>query len=173
MGKRRRKHAGGLFDRPEGLIAGAAVAVFFLWYAFTASTKPHEMIVGAAATVLAVLFFANVLRTATLNLDLHARDLVQLWRIPWYILSGCWEITWILLKDLAGKPAASYYRDCGFKTSRQNPKLVGRTVLAIAYTTTAPNFIVIGVDVSQSLMVFHQLERSTIPKMTQALGAQP
>ena len=161
-----------MFDRPGRLLAGASVAVF-LWRVFTDSPSWHELAVGFVATTLTVLFFANMLRTETLNLELRARDLAQLWRIPWYILSGCWEITWLLLKDLAGKPAGSYYRACGFKTSRRNPTLIGRTALAVAYTTTAPNFIVIGVDPEHSLMLFHQIERSTVPKMAQALGAQP
>ncbi len=172
MSKARGQHAGGMFDRPGRLLTVAAIAVLALWRMFTDSPSWHELAVGIVATALTVLFFANVLRTETLNLELRGRDLLQLWRIPWYILSGCWEITWLLLKDLAGKPAGSFYRDCGFKTSRRDPTLVGRTALAVAYTTTAPNFIVIGVDPEQSLMLFHQLERSTVPKMTQALGAQ-
>lgn len=172
MSKARGQHAGGLFERPGQLLTGAAVLVYGLWYTFTASSKAHELLVGAAATALSVAFLAQMLRTETLNMELRGRDLVQLWRIPWYILSGCWEITWLLLKDLAGKRAGSYYRDCGFEASRHNPTLIGRSALAVAYTTTAPNFIVIGIDPKQSLMVFHQLDRSTIPKMTKALGAK-
>jgi hypothetical protein len=37
----------------------------------------------------------------------------------------------------------------------------------------APNFIVIGIDFHQSRMLFHQLRRSSVPKMTKSLGAQP
>jgi hypothetical protein len=44
--------------------------------------------------------------------------------------------------------------------------------LATIYTTVAPNFIVIGIDPELSRMLFHQLERSSVPKMTGALGAQ-
>jgi hypothetical protein len=40
------------------------------------------------------------------------------------------------------------------------------------YTTTAPNFIVIGIDPDLSRMLFHQIERSSVPKMTRELGAQ-
>ncbi len=172
MSKTRAKHAGGMFDRSGRLLTGAALVVLSLWRIFTDSPNWHELAVGVIATGLTVWFFANILRTETLNLELRGRDLIQLWRIPWYIVSGCWEITSLLLKDLAGKPAGSFYRDCGFRTSRHDPTLVGRTALAVAYTTTAPNFIVIGVDPEQSLMIFHQLDRSTVPKMTQALGAQ-
>jgi hypothetical protein len=80
----------------------------------------------------------------------------------------------ILVKDLLGvKRAESFYRVSGFKTSKSNPLLVARRVLATFYTTMAPNFIVIGIDFRQSRMLFHQLQRSSVPQMTKALGAQP
>jgi hypothetical protein len=89
-------------------------------------------------------------------------------------LSGLYEIIAILLKDLLGvKKADSFYRVSGFKTSKSNPSLVARRILATFYTTMAPNFIVIGIDFHQSRMLFHQLRRSSVPKMTKSLGAQP
>ena len=89
-------------------------------------------------------------------------------------MSGVYEVAIILSKDLCGvKAAESFYRVSGFKTSKSDPQLIARRVLATAYTTTAPNFIVIGIDYNQSRMLFHQLERSIVPKMTKELGAQP
>ena len=80
----------------------------------------------------------------------------------------------ILTKDLLGiKRTDSFYRASGFKTSKSDPRLVGRRILATFYTTMAPNFIVIGIDFRRSRMLFHQLERSSVPRMTKALGAQP
>lgn len=162
-----------MFDRPGRLITGAACAVFFLWWAFTASHKLHEMLVGLIATALTAAFFANVLRTETLNLELRARDLAQCWRLPKEILHDCWVLTVVLWKDLfGGQPAGSFYRACGFKTSRRDPLLIGRTALAVAYTTMSPNMLVIGVDPDQSLMLFHQLQRDKVSEMTRQLGAQ-
>jgi hypothetical protein len=89
-------------------------------------------------------------------------------------LSKDFEIIVILLKDLLGiRRAGSFYRVCGFKTSKSDPQLVARRILATFYTTMAPNFIVIGIDFRQSRMLFHQLERSSVSQMTKALGAQP
>jgi hypothetical protein len=80
----------------------------------------------------------------------------------------------ILAKDLLGfKKADSLFRVTGFKRAKTNPLSVARRVLATAYTTVAPNFIIIGIDPDRNRMLFHQLERSSVPKMTQALGAQP
>lgn len=144
-----------------------------LWIVFVGGTRIDEMIVGAGAIMLCGAFLYLVWRTETLKIDLKMVDLAQGWRVPWYILTSSYEIIAIFVKDLSGaKKSQSLFRVSGFKTSPTNPQLIARRVLAIFYTTMAPNFIVIGVDPRQNRMLFHQLKRSSIPKMTQALGAR-
>jgi hypothetical protein len=158
---------------PSGLMSmllAVCLAVGWVW--LVAGTHLHEMIVGALVVVPATLFLRTVKKTRT-AIRLEWKDIAQGWRIPWYMVSGIWEITVLLFKDLSYlHRAGSYYRVCGFKSSKRDPKIVGRGVLATVYTTTAPNFIVIGIDPELSRMLFHQIERSSVPKMTQALGAQ-
>ncbi len=173
MSKARAQHAGGLFDRPGRLLTGAAVVVLALWRMFTDSPSWHELAVGVIATTLTVLLFANMLRTETFNLELRARDLALCWRLPAEILKDCWVVTMVLFKDLFGiERADSYYRDCGFRTSRRDPVLGGTRGLAVTYATMSPNMIVIGIDPAQSLMLFHQIKRDDVSAMTRALGAQ-
>lgn len=150
-----------------------AVSSPLLWITLVATLKVHEILVGLVCAVGTTVFTFSVCHLSNTNLELRIRDIVQAWRIPWYIVSGVFEITLVLFKDLFGvAPARSLYRVCGFDTSAHDPVREARTVLAIAYTTTAPNFIVIGVDAAQSRMLFHQIESSTVPKMTKALGAK-
>jgi multisubunit Na+/H+ antiporter MnhE subunit len=144
-----------------------------LWVLFVGGTKPHEMIVGCVVLALSAAFMFRVGETESLNLDFRMVDLLTCWRIPWYILSDGYTILLVLLKDLAGKRAGSFYRFCGFKTSGHDPRLVARGVLATGYTTVTPNSIVIGIDVAQSRMLFHQLQRSEVSRMAKELGAQP
>jgi hypothetical protein len=145
-----------------------------LWILRVGSTRRHEVWVGGAVLLLSAAFLYKTWQTETLKLDLRSRDLAQGWRIPWYIASGVWEMIAILVKDLFGfTPAGSFYRVSGFRKARSGPRFAARRVLATAFTTIAPNFIVIGIDPQQDRMLFHQLERSSVPKMTQALGAQP
>jgi hypothetical protein len=152
----------------------AVLSMAIEWILLVAGLRRDEMIVGALSVVTAGIFLYIVYRAERRRLQLELRDLAACWRIPWYIVSGSWEIIWILVKDLFGiKRANSFYRVSGFRTSKDDALLVARRVLATAYTTTAPNFIVIGIDYAQSRMLFHQLERSSVPKMTQELGAQP
>jgi hypothetical protein len=152
----------------------AVLLMAVLWIVMVGDTSRHEMWVGGAVVLLSAAFLYKTWQTETLKLDLRARDLAQGWRIPWYIASGVWEMILILVKDLFGRtPAGSFYRVSVFRKARSGPRFAARRVLATAFTTTAPNFIVIGIDSQQDRMLFHQLERSSVPKLTQALGAQP
>jgi hypothetical protein len=157
-----------------GFCALSAVSMALLWILFVGGTRRNEMIVGAGVLLLSGAFLFLLAYKEPLSLQLRWTDLATCWRIPWYIVSGVYEIVVILMKDLFGvKRADSFYRVSGFKTGKHDPRLIARRVLATAYTTTAPNFIVIGIDYAQSRMLFHQLERSSVPKMTKELGAQP
>lgn len=157
-----------------GLVALFLLLVTALWILFVGGTRGNEMILGAGVFFLSGVFLYQIWRIETLHLEVQWKDFAQGWRVPWYVVSGAYEITWILVKDLLRvKRADSFYRVSGFKTSKSDPHLIARRVFATFYTTMAPNFIVIGVDYHQSRILFHQLERSSMPRMTKALGAQP
>lgn len=155
------------------LCALSFLMIAVLWIALVGGTARNEMLVGSAVLLPTCAFLYQIWRIETLKLDFRPKDMVQGWRIPWYILSGVYEIVAVLAKDIfSSKRAKSLYRVCRFKSSKLDPLLVTRRVLATFYTTMAPNFIVIGIDVRQNLMLFHQLERSSVPEMTKQLDAQ-
>jgi hypothetical protein len=142
------------------------------WILLVSGTRPHEMMVGGVSVLTSALFLAVVNQMSTLALDFRVSDVAQGWRIPWYVLSDCYTITAVLLRDLfTSRRADSLYRVTGFKTSKDDPRLVARRVLATIYTTTSPNSIIIGIDFNQSRMLFHQIERSGVSRMTKSLGA--
>ncbi len=143
-----------------------------LWFAFVGTKNPHELEVGFVSAILAVLFSAFVGRRSQSRISLPLKDLLQAWRIPGYVLSDIWQITVVLAKDLLNiSPAKSLFRVCPFALSDDDSINLGRRVLATAYTTATPSIIVIGIDVEQHRMLFHQIERTDIPVMTRALGA--
>ncbi len=143
------------------------------WILLVAGAKIDEMIVGFFSVVAAALFLLMVCRSEEQFFDFRVADLIACWRVPWYLISGIWEITVVLLKDIFSiERAGSLYRVSGFATSGRDPRLIARRVLAVTYATVAPNFIVIGIDYRQSRMLFHQLKRSSVSRMTLALGAQ-
>jgi hypothetical protein len=143
-----------------------------LWILFVAGTKPEEMIVGCACTLLTVAFSAYVAKTTSLEIRLRFGDVIQMWRIPKSLITGTWEILAVLIPDVLHiRPAESLFRAAPFE-SDSTAVWAARRVLAVAYTTATPNFIVIGIDPATKLMVFHQLRRSDVLTLTRRLGVQ-
>jgi multisubunit Na+/H+ antiporter MnhE subunit len=155
------------------LRSSIAILVAAAWVLFVAGIRFHEMLVGLGVDIAATIFLVNLCKFAEPALRLEWRDVIQCWRLPWYVLSDIWQIMVVLARDIVSAPrAGSYFRVSGFKTSKRDPHLRGRTVLATVYTTVSPNSIVIGIDPELSRMLFHQLKRSRVSKMTRSLGAQ-
>lgn len=166
---RRSNHA----QRHLSLLLFSILTASGLWILFVATSNLHEMLVGLFCVSATICFTLFVCRSSGTDFIFRPRDLFECWRVPWYILSLVSEITWILVKDILHiAPARNLYRVCGFDASAHDPIRKARAVLAIAYTTVAPNFIVIGVDLATSRMLFHQLAPSPVSRMTKALGAR-
>ena len=172
MARKRRIHAGGIFERPVILLTTVAAILFLGWVWLVASFHLHEMIVGAAVVALSTAFCGLVFSSATLPLELRWRDVLQVWRAPTAIVQDTGILLTLLFRDLfLGQRTGSFYRVCGFRSSRRDPVVVGRSALAIMYTTMSPNMIVIGIDPTQSHLLFHQVQRDAVPRLTQNLGA--
>ena len=155
------------------LLALTIVLTPALWIVFVATGNPHELLVGLIAAIATVVFTVYVCRFSSSDMQFRARDVVQCWRIPGYIVADAYAITAVLAKDLLRiAPAGNLYRVCGFDTGTHDPVRGARTVLAVVYATSTPNSIVIGVDPAQSRMLFHQLKATAVPRMIQSLGAK-
>jgi multisubunit Na+/H+ antiporter MnhE subunit len=161
-----------VFDRPLVFVL-IFLANLSLWLLFAASLSGQELLLGTLISLASLVFILYISQFIKLRFELRFRDIIQAWRIPWYIISGFYEITIVLFKDLLHlSPAKSLFRVCGFDTSSHDPIREARTILAIAYTTVGSTFIVIGIDPAQSRMLFHQIEASDVPIMTRSLGAK-
>jgi len=158
------------------LLVCATVGIFYLfWIVFSGSVATHELLIGTVGAVLATTGMVVIDLQYPARFSPTASNLLALWRLPWYVLSGTWEIAMVAAKDLMGiKPAKSLFRVASFDAGEKDDSGANaRRVLAAGYTTVAPNFIVIGVNTSDQTLLFHQIERSSVPKMTQELGALP
>lgn len=143
---------------------------FAAYMAFAGSSSGQELVLGVGVAIFSAAVSLLTWRAMGLSARIHAADVLQAVWIPWLLISGAWEIVTVLARDLLGKYAGSYFRAVRFE-KRSDPRGVLREVLAVAYTTVAPNFIVVGIDDKQGWMLFHQIERSGVPKATKRLGA--
>ncbi len=148
MPRRRKERPGGLFDRPVQLLTITFLVLAIGWIYFVGSVHLHEMMLGAVVVALSTAFCWLIFKSQTLPFDVRGRDLLQVWRVPGEIVKDSISLIAALLRDLfGGERIGSFYRVCGFKSSKRDPILVGRSALAVMYSTMSPNMIVIGIDV--------------------------
>ena len=158
------------------LLVSLSVVTFYLfWIVFSGSFATHELLIGTIGAALATSGMVVINLQYPARFAPTASNLLTIWRLPWYVLSGTWEIAVVAAKDLIGiKPAKSLLRIARFDAGdKDDPRANASRVLAAGYTTVAPNFIVLGVNTSDQSLLFHQIERSSVPKMTRELGALP
>lgn len=151
------------------LLLGVALDIF--WTACVASFSAHELIVGIPATFLSVAFCLFTVYKVDVRFRPTLGELAEIWRLPWYTTLDVAQVVWVLMQDLAGKRAPSLFRSAPWCETAETGHGTARRVLATAYTTVSPNFIVVGIDRERGQMLFHQLRATKVPLLAQNLGA--
>ncbi len=162
--------------RKSGIAAAIALPTFYLlWILFTGTFSRHELLVGIVADALSVVGVLVVISKYPARFAPTLKELLAGWRLCWYLISGTWEVLVVAGRDVAGgKRAQSLFRVVPFSAGKQdNPQDTARRVLATLYTTITPTTIVLGVNVSEKKLLFHEIQRGRVSRMTRALGAQP
>lgn len=160
--------------RRNGWMGAVVFAISFaLWVLFAGTEAGDELLVGLLMAGAATAFGCFVGRSSKLEVTFRWMDVKQAWRIPWYAVVDSWAITEVLLRDLfGGARAEGVYRVWGYAGGERDPVKVGRAVLVTAYSTATPNSIVIGVDMAESRMLFHQMKRTEMTDMGRELGVK-
>ncbi len=158
-----------------GLTFLATLPAFYgLWLLFVGTFSLHELLIGIIAAVLASIGMGVVTLYYQNPFSPAASDLFAAWRLPWYVLSDTWVVLTVAAKDLIGTHRAeSLFLVVPFEAgSTRDARMTARRVLATVYSTIAPNSIVLGINASDRKLLFHQIKRSSVPKMTEQLGAE-
>lgn len=154
-------------------VLASACAMAALWILLVGSDHRDEMIVGAAGVAFSTFLLGLIASVQRRQERYMLTDLLQIRHVPLEIVRDIGVLLRILWKDLLlGAAPAPVFRFCGFQTSKTAPEDVARRVLVTAYSSAAPNTIVLGIDYNQSRMLFHQLERSAVSKTMRSLGAR-
>lgn len=155
------------------LFAASVPLLFGGWLIFTASFSKAELIVGAAVAVLGGVALCVTEHADDSHFRPRLRNWVEVIRVLWLVLQGTYEILLVSIRDLlGGKKAVSAFRMTRFDVGESRDLHDnGRRVLAAFYTTMAPNFIVLGINIPECVLVFHQIEKSGVPTLTKNPGA--
>jgi len=153
----------------------ALPAFFVFWMVFVGTFSAHELEIGIIATLLAGAAVAVIDVQYPSRFIPSIAELLSVWRLPWYLLSDTWVVLLIAGKDLVGaERAPSLFRVVDFDAgNKDDSRAVARRVLAVGYSTMSPNFIGLGINCNNRKLLFHEIKRSVISKMTQELGARP
>ena len=146
-----------------------------LYLAFADDHGVREVAAGVCAAGLTAAAVGWVARCAGLRIELRLHDVVQVWRMPWYFVSGTGEVLVALWQQLAtARGAASQFSTTPFAIGdRADPADAGRRALAVFYTTATPNFVVLGLVDEPGTMLYHQVKPGPVLAMTRRLGARP
>jgi len=165
--QRRMKERSRTVAQACGLIATLAV----FWVACVSTVRPDELLLGLGALVLSVTSCLFVVRTLPLQFQPRLRDIALIGRLPAYVAIDLVQITWVLLRDLAGRRAPSLFRSAPWEPVRNNGRDTAKRALAVAFTTVSPNCIVVGIDCGRRQILLHQLRKSPVPATIGDLGA--
>lgn len=146
-----------------------------LWLLLVEKFTPDELLVGIPCALLAAAASQVAWQRHLTAFGANPRLLAQAFRLPWIFVTDTWEIAVVLFAQLLlGRPAQSLLLEVPFDAGEeQDPDAAARRALAIAYTTMTPSFVVVGIDRERRTLLYHQIRKSKVPRMTRELGARP
>jgi multisubunit Na+/H+ antiporter MnhE subunit len=164
----------GKHSRLALMIAIITPVVYVFWILFVGTFSAHELEIGIIATLLAVAGTVVIDVQYPSRFAPSLRELLTAWRLPAYWISGTFSILKVAALDSIGaKRAKSLFIAVPFAGGKlHDERDVARRVLAVTYTTTSPDSIVLGINVSQQKLLVHKFERTPTAQITKALGAQ-
>ncbi len=150
------------------------LAHWALWLLFVSQINTWELLVGAAAALVATIGSMLFGRLGLVKFRPRLRDLAQARYLPWYAVTGTVEIIHGMARQVSSRSRApSHLAAVPFTFGREDQVAAARRALAVMYTTMTPNSIVLGIVREQELLLYHQIIPGEVLPMTQNLGAKP
>lgn len=148
--------------------AGAAA----FWWLLAGNVGTSELLAGAVTSIVATIASGVVRRSELASFRPRLRWLLGAPRIAVDVLEGLWVLVKALRDHLAGRPSRALFRAVSFDSGGDDFESAARRALVVMLTTLPPNFVVLGVDREQGLLVVHQVEKSPPPAVAKMLGAR-
>ena len=152
---------------------GEWAAMLAAWMLLVDSTARAEVLLGLGVSLVAAATATWLQAANFARFGPHWNELIQAWRIPWYLLEDTVIAFHVLGSRLMGRRLHSVVRCVHFDAVADDPHSAARRALVTGLNTIPPNSIVIGIDRNRKQLVFHQLKRRPVPLMMKKLGAKP
>ena len=139
--------------------------LFGIWLLLAGSVAWHEVVVGLAAAGVATVISELVRGQEHPRIWPHARWFLELWALPWEILSGCWVVASALIR---GEPGLLH--EVPFESGGDDRRSSARRAMAIAFTSISPNSMIIDIDRERGVMLIHNADHGPVPRIARYLG---
>jgi multisubunit Na+/H+ antiporter MnhE subunit len=147
----------------------AMLALF--WLLLVGKLEWSEIWIGMIASGSAITAATRVKGKNFARFYPEAHWIFEAWQLPGYLISESALIYQVLFESLfLRKQANSHIQAVPFQFGGSDERSVTRRALAIVLTTIPPNFVVIGIDQQQNLMLVHHIRATRVPKLTLILG---
>jgi multisubunit Na+/H+ antiporter MnhE subunit len=157
-----------------GLWVGTFTFSLAAWFVFVGKLGWDELVVALVCSAIAASASQLVWSQHAAAFRDRTGHFMQMWRLPKYMLTGTGEIFSVLLRQLfGGKPAESLLLAVPYEPISDDAGDAALRALAVANTTSTPNFIVIGIDRQRGRLVYHQIKKGPVLTVTVKLGARP
>ena len=140
-----------------------------LWFLFVYQLSIVELIAGAAAAVLTLGALGLSLHAVPLRFKPEARWLSRVFFLPVMVVKDTLVLVRALARLTTGSRIYSLFQVTHFAATAEGPRPNAKRVLAVAFTTVSPNSIVVGIDRKTGLLLFHELEKTTLPEILEDL----
>ncbi len=163
-------------------IAIVALVHLGLWMLFVSDVSIRDFVIGLVAVGLTSAVVVSAQRLMRVQFRPTVRELAEAWRIPWYGISGTFDVVVVLAKQLfLGQRAPSVLSAIPFDPGGDDAHSAARRALALTYTTITPNSIVLGLvrrgdgghdPFGTDVMLCHYVRPGPVRQMTRNLGAR-
>jgi multisubunit Na+/H+ antiporter MnhE subunit len=151
------------------LLVSAWAGFLGLWFVFVYQLSLMELLAGAAVAAITVVASEISLRAIPLDFKPEARWLVGVFTLPVIVVKDMVVLVRVLGRLVAGQKIHSLFQVTHFDASVEGSRASAKRVLAVAFTTVSPNSIVLGIDRKSGLLLFHELEKTPLPRIIQEL----
>jgi hypothetical protein len=140
-----------------------------LWFLFVYQLSLIELAAGAAAAALTVVALQISFHAVPLRFRPEARWLSQAFMLPATVVKDMVVLLRALTRLLSGRKIHSLFQVTHFPAIAEGPHANAKRALAVAFTSVSPNSIVVGIDRNSGLLLFHELEKTPLPKILEEL----
>lgn len=140
-----------------------------LWFLFVYTFSLYELLAGMGVAAITLISLELALRAVRFQFRPKAKWLARMSVLPMTVAKDMLILIKALALRLTGKPIPSLFLVTHFSALAEDARSAAKRALAVGITTVSPNSVVVDIDCDTGLLLFHELEKTSVPKTIEEL----